>query len=169
MSKKVGGKHNIGCRKNGWTALKRPSREPKDERLTFCEASERTSCGRMSSRTTASASESLWSASRPRASAAVCWMPGTPSSIRGRSRVITPAGEERITPWEQQPHLTCLSGYYLVSLTSILKHFYVLWSGCQISDRLHKLHPWLLILLKNCKQTQANSLTWSCIFLIFSY
>lgn len=63
--------------------------------LTFCEVKDWTSWGRMFSATTASARLSLWSASRPRARAAVCWMLGTTSSTRGRSKDITPAPKDR--------------------------------------------------------------------------
>ena len=85
-----------GWRLSPWDNL--CARPKRGEILTFCEAREWTSWGRMSSFTTASARSSLWSARRPRARAAVCWTLGTTSNIRGRSRDKTPEerrGEER--------------------------------------------------------------------------
>lgn len=138
-------------------------RRERNEILTFCEAREWTSWGRMSSFTTASARSSLWSARRPTARAAVCWMLGTTSNNRGRSRATTPAGGRRLNGSGSH---TCPIPL-IVSPTRILEDFYVLRSGCQISNILHKLHPWFLILLENCKvQRDSNSVElWSGVFL----
>ena len=84
------------CSVEGWLEI-----------LTFWETREWTSWGRMSSLTTASARSSLWSARRPRAKAAVCWMLGTTSSIRGRSKDITPAGEDTLELAAEAKYFFC--------------------------------------------------------------
>ena len=104
----------------------------------------------------ASARSSLWSARRPRAKAAFCWMLGTTSSTRGRSKDITPAGGETL-------ELAAEAEYFIWSLlslflTSTLQGLYVLGSRCPICNHLHKLQPRPLILLKSCKAQ-----TWQCV------